>query len=73
MTDEQLTILGRAIEIEIGDEREFLLVVIGPDAKYGTRFDVATNANKPNALNICKWVGTVLNQTVQDRHDEPEP
>jgi hypothetical protein len=72
MTDEQPSIL-KANEIEIGDEREFLLVVIGPDTKRGTRFDVATNANKPNALNVCKWVGTVLKQTVQELHDEPEP
>jgi hypothetical protein len=65
MTEEQTNELAKQIEIEIGDERQFLLVIVESDGEKGTEFRVATNANKANMENILKIIDEDLKPQVE--------
>ncbi len=56
MTEEQAMNLGKYIEIEIGEDAQFLLVVIEKDSVGGSNFRAISNASKKNAQHILRII-----------------
>lgn len=58
ISDEQLDCVGRTLEIELGDERSFILIVVSNSKQKGIGyFSATTNASTKTLEQIYDWMG----------------